>query len=98
MARGHYHEQVARYLEHFDRDQLLVLKAEEFFADPAAGYLAACRHLGIREWIPEEFDNLNANTYLKPLPDEVRRLLVDSFRESNQRLSDLLGRSFDWEG
>ena len=97
VARGIYHEQVARYLEHFEHDQILILQAEAFFADPAAGYLEVCRHLGIREWIPEEFDNLNANTYLKPLPDEVRRLLVDGFREPNERLTELLGRSFGWD-
>ena len=96
VARGRYHEQLVRYLEHFDREQILVLQSEAFFAEPRKGYLEACRHLGISEWAPNGFDNLNANTYLRPLPEDVRGLLVDKFHEPNERLFELLGESFDW--
>ena len=39
---------------------------------------------------------MNANTYLRPLPEDVRGLLVDKFHEPNERLFELLGESFDW--
>jgi Sulfotransferase domain len=46
-ARSHYGESLAAFLTVFARDQLLVLVAEEAFADPATARVAVAEFLGI---------------------------------------------------
>lgn len=52
VARSRYEAQLARYLAHFPASQLLVLKAEDLFADPAAVWR---RVLGFLELEPTEW-------------------------------------------
>lgn len=44
---GLYGEQVARYLDHFPRDQLAVFLYDDFVADPQGVFSAICRHIGV---------------------------------------------------
>jgi len=48
-------------------------------------------------WEPPRYQVLKSSSYQSPMPQETRQKLVDYFRPYNQRLSDLLGRDFDWD-
>ncbi len=52
LSRGHYAEQLDRWFAHIGREQVLVLRAETMFQDPAATFAEVCRHLGIPPWEP----------------------------------------------
>ena len=47
LARGRYVEQLRRWFSLFPRDQFLVLKSENFYRDPAAGYRQVTDFLGL---------------------------------------------------
>ena len=47
VYRGLYAKQIARYLEHFPREQLLLLTFEDYRADPLATLSEAARFLGL---------------------------------------------------
>lgn len=47
VERGFYGRQLARLLEFFPRDQLLVLNSEELKSDPTAALVKICRFLGV---------------------------------------------------
>lgn len=95
--RGRYAEQLRRYLQHFDRSQLLVLPSEALKTDTAATMERICAFLGI----PPELDRLDLNprgigSYSRELPPEVEEHLDAYFRPLNRDLYELLGEDFGW--
>ena len=96
LARGLYAEQLERWLQHFPREQLLVLQSERFFADPAGGYRRIVHFLGLPDHELDEYEAVNVGSYSEMDP-ATRAKLVDYYREPNERLYALLGERFDWE-
>lgn len=47
IERGHYHEQLQRWLDHVDREQLLVVLFEDFTADPGREMQRVYAHIGV---------------------------------------------------
>lgn len=95
LTRGLYAEQLEGWLEHFPREQLLVLQAESFFADPLAGYARVLRFLDLDFYAPDRCEALNTGSYAGLDPD-VRATLAGFYQPHNQRLYALLGEEFDW--
>jgi hypothetical protein len=95
FARGLYAEQLERWLEHFPREQLLVLKAEDMLARPTETYAEVLAFLGLREWALDDFPEHNKKPYLAIDPG-VRTRLEERFAEPNARLARLLGDDFGW--
>lgn len=106
LARGIYADQIQNWLHFFPKEQLLVLKSEDLYKDPAAVLKTTFDFLGLPGGnLNKEFKN-----YVRPhkkgykfqfnhpkmLP-ETRQQLVEYFRQHNQRLSGLLRRDFSWE-
>lgn len=96
VARGMYADQVERWLAHFPREQLLVLRAEDFLARPAEVYAETLDFLGLRPWHLDDFTPRNRKPYTAIDP-AVRALLEERFAQPNARLARLLGRDFGWE-
>jgi hypothetical protein len=94
--RGLYADQLERWFEHFPRERVLVLCAEQFFDQTAETYARVLDFLGLSAWAPEEFPVMNANPSAAP-PPEVRARLEHRFAEPNERLFALLGERFPWE-
>jgi hypothetical protein len=98
--RGCYDEQLARWFEHYPREQVLVLRSEELFADPAASVselerfagLAPGRHIAFRNWsAPSAADRSTiptptVNAGDRDALDELRTF----FEPHNRCLADLL--------
>lgn len=91
LSRGHYAEQLERWLTAFPRDRFLVLKSEDFFAEPGETLQRVFRFLGVpqREF-PELTPNQKYPTYPK-LTDTTHRKLEDYFALHNERLRQLFG-------
>jgi hypothetical protein len=101
VARGRYAEQLERWLEVYPRHQLLVLRSEDLYAEPAETYRRILGFLDLPAWEPPEFRNYSfigpfGGTYPDP-PDPVRQFLANSFSEPNRRLVHLLGDEFRWQ-
>ena len=95
--RGHYAEQLKRYLEYFDRNQLLVLPSEWLRDYTNSTLTRICSFLDIPSF-PEQFDARprGVGTYKRELVPETEAYLTEYFRPLNEELYKLLGEDFGW--
>ncbi|MBA4116584.1 MAG: sulfotransferase domain-containing protein [Rubrobacter sp.] len=105
LSRGVYVEQLVRWAEHFDEEQTLVLKSEDFFGSPVDTLEVVLGFLGLPEWEPEPSEPRGKNSderkkfkgkYKREMDPETRRRLEEYFEPHNRRLYDYLGVDFGW--
>jgi hypothetical protein len=96
LSRGLYADQLERWYAHFPREQLLVIRAEDFSSRPTEIYSEVLRFLGVREWQPTDFIARNRGTYA-PIDPELRAQLEERLAEPNARLAALLGWERTWD-
>jgi hypothetical protein len=95
-ARGEYAAQLERWFAAFPREQVLVLKSEEFFADSARELARVHHFLGLAPVAPKHLKPYHMAEY-PPLDPVVERLLREHFASHNARLALLLGQDFGWD-
>jgi Sulfotransferase domain len=97
VARGLYADQLERWLAYFPREQLLVLRTEDFLARPAEIYADVLQFLGLRE---RPLGKVRYRNRADPasIDPALRARLERRFAEPNARLARLLGRDLGWEG
>lgn len=95
LARSRYAEQLERWFRHADRDQFLILSAEDLFQDPHSVLAETQRFLGLEADMPADVTPRNARTYA-PIPEDVRERLRSELEPHNRRLYELVGRDFGW--
>lgn len=96
LARGFYADQLERWFERFDRERILVLSAEDLFAEPERVLHEAQRFLGLAPHTPGDLSPRNARRYA-PIDERLRTELRRRFAPANQRLYALLDRDFGWD-
>jgi hypothetical protein len=99
LSRGIYVDHLLRWSEFFPREQMLVLKSEDFFDDPNQTLETVFSFLELPEWEPEpsKLENKrNAGRYVDDMDPETRRSLEEYFEPHNRRLYDFLGQDFGW--
>jgi len=95
-SRGLYLEQLDRFLEHFSREQILLLSSEEFFRRPPRTLKRVFEFVGVDESF-NVTDLTPRNVGNRPGVDPgVYEYLNDYFSEPNAALSELLGMEFGW--
>lgn len=95
LARGLYAEQLEAWFRMFPREQLLVIRSEEFFDHTAEVFGQVLDFLELDRWQPPFYRQFNAAEY-GAMDPAVRQRLVAYFAPHNQRLYDLMGRDFGW--
>ena len=82
-ARGFYHRDIGRWLEHFDAGQLLVLQYEQCAADPVGQLARTFAFLGLDPFTPEGLrPSVHSSAEERSALDEQDRLrLVDLYRD-----------------
>jgi len=102
LERGLYAEQIEHWLQHFRREQLLVIGAEKFFVDtlPVLGRVfnflglpAWSGDTAVKRWIAQKY---SYSRYAE-MDENVRQKLTEHFRSHNERLYRLMGENFGWE-
>ncbi|MEG4587393.1 tetratricopeptide repeat protein [Microcoleus sp. MOSTC5] len=96
LARGRYIEFIKKWRAFFPREQLLILKSEDFYAGAATTLKQVLEFLDLPEYQLSEYQNANPGSYQR-VNESVRDRLSDYFRPYNQELEEYLGRQFDWE-
>lgn len=97
IARGRYVEQLRNWTKHFPLEQILVLRSEDLFAEPARIYAETVRFLGLREHDLGTYERYNAARDLEGLTPHLRTTLGDYFRPFNDQLAAFVGRDFGWD-
>ncbi len=97
LARGVYQPQLAAWMEHFPREQFLVLPSETFYAQPQATYTRVCDFLGLPSGPARDIDPPRLNHQPgEAMKDETRRWLRRYFAPHNADLARFLGQDFAW--
>jgi Sulfotransferase domain len=95
VSRGLYAEQISRWLEHFPREQLLVLRADDLFGRTQETYADVLRFVGLRESTLTDVEPHNRQSY-PPMNSETRQRLRELYAEPNAQLAELLGWPEAW--
>lgn len=109
LTRGIYVDQLQRWLQYFPKEQLLLLKSEDLYSNPAKVMRQTFEFLEV----PSDDYSCKPKKYkqyrlpvkkgykIKDSPpkmnSDLRQQLIEYFRPHNQRLKELVGRDFDWD-
>jgi sulfotransferase family protein len=105
LSRGVYVDQLLRWSRFFSREQMLVLKSEDFFERPKETLKVVLKFLDLPEWEPKasetgmerkKRDKRNPGGYEGGMEAATRRRLEEYFEPHNKRLYDYLGTDFGW--
>ena len=95
LARGDYAPQLERWFAHFPREQMLVLRSEDFFDQPARTFAAVAAFLRIAPDLDAAFATHNKSVG-PPLEPALRARLSQHFSPKIVALGELLGRHPGW--
>lgn len=104
IKKGLYLEQLQNWHKHFRKEQFLIIKSEDFYANSQAVILEVHKWLGIEQVYVEKpvyFDpkrgNQNKKNNYPSIPKSGRRQLSEFYRSHNKELFKYLGKEFkDW--
>jgi hypothetical protein len=97
LARGVYLEFIKEWMAVFPREQILILKSEDFYENPDRVLTQIFQFLGLPDYSLPEYKPYNARSYPE-VDDNIQNTLRDYFKPYNQALEDLLGIKFNWNG
>lgn len=96
-GRSQYIEQLPQWMLLFPKEQFLILKSEDLFANPAETVRETLDFLQMpTNGIKKDYKPFNEATYT-PIRPETREYLVEYFKPYNARLYEFLGRDFGWD-
>ncbi|MBA2681853.1 MAG: sulfotransferase domain-containing protein [Ktedonobacteraceae bacterium] len=100
-ARGLYVDQLQRWMDFFPREQFLIIKSEDFYANPDAVFSQTLAFLNLSQPSKQgkkAYKLYNNSKYLQTgLDPHLRKQLVTYYEPHNARLYKFLGRNFDWD-
>lgn len=96
LARGIYVDQLTVWLRLFPKEQFLILRSEEFYADPATTLNRIFAFLKLRSWNGTD-DTIYQHGDYPSMAVATRTQLANYFRPHNERLYEFLGQDFAWE-
>jgi len=97
LSGGKYIEYLKPWFDLFSKEQILVLKSEDLYEEPAKIYKKTLKFLNLPEWeLPQykKYNYLDDKPKMNPI---IRKNLVDYFRPYNEKLYKYLGKNFRWE-
>lgn len=96
LSKGIYVDQLKVFQRYFNKDNILILKSEDFFKDPQSVVNQVFEFLNLPQYNIDKFPIYNESNY-KSLDNSMQKYLVDYFKPHNQRLYEYLGENFDWD-
>jgi Sulfotransferase domain len=96
-SRGLYKEQIERYLQYFEMDQILIIRSEDLFKESNNTLSIVFDFIGVdKTFKVKDFSPRNVGTSRIKVSPEVYEYLNDYFLPYNHALYQLLGKEFDW--
>jgi hypothetical protein len=96
ISQGLYADALARWLQHYPREQVYVMASESFMREPQLTYDGVLRFLGLPPFRLPDTTPLNGGPSAT-MAERTRRELAERVAPHNRRLEELLGMRFDWE-
>ncbi len=95
LARSRYAEQLTAWYACFSREQILIIRSEDFFSDPGKIFQVVFHFLGLPSH-PVELTKKEKYPVYPPMKPETRQKLANYFEPCNRQLCELTGRDFGW--
>jgi hypothetical protein len=95
LERGLYIDQIEHWMKFFSKEQLLILKSEDFFSSPAEELKKTLRFLDLPDFELKVYPKVNTGKY-KKMPSTTRQRLQAFFKNYNNRLNIWAGKDFGW--
>ena len=92
---GIYIYQIENWFKFFKKSQILIIKSEDFFKNPAKFTNDVFTFLGLSDY------SINSNTIFQketnvPMDKSTQKWLEEFYKPFNEQLYQLLGRDFNW--
>lgn len=95
LARGRYVEHLPAWLDAYPAEQVMVLRAEDMYADPAAVFIRVQHFLGIAACPDVDLKTYNERSK-PPIAPATKAQLAEYYRPFNTALEERLGRDMGW--
>lgn len=95
LGNSLYYYHLKRWLNHFPREQFLILPSQTMFEQPEATLKQLYHHLGLEHSPEQDYPQYNAGTY-EPIAPELRQTLAEFLAPPTRQLESLLNCSFNW--
>lgn len=96
LDRGIYSLQIERYLKHFNLNQILILKSEDFFQDPQATLDKTTDFLTIDQFSFSDTKPRGVGKYKTKTDPQIIKELNEFFKPYNKQLYDQIGFDMGW--
>jgi Sulfotransferase domain len=98
LKRGLYADQLKNLFRFFSREQILILKSEDFFSNPGLSFQQVLSFLQIPSWEPEKFQLFNTRAEKSVgLNQKTKEQLKEYFYPHNIQLNEMLSQKFNWD-
>jgi hypothetical protein len=94
LRRGIYVDHLLHWTKFFTKDQILVLKSEDFFERTLETLNVVLEFLDLPNWEPEALEKRNKGKYEAEMDPATRRRLEEYFEPHNERLYKQWGVDF----
>ena len=88
-----YHQQIKNWQQYFPKEQILILKSEDFYANPAQTLNQTLKFLELPPHTIENYPKYNSGSYPEIYP-ATKQYLINYFQPHNQKLAKDLGITF----
>ncbi len=96
LDRGKYSEQLKRWFDYFDDEQILIIKSEELFNDTQNQMSRVFRFLGLKDRKVQNVKIHNKGKKTGGMNPKTEKKLREYFRPYNEELSEILEREIIW--
>jgi len=96
LSRGHYFEQISRWLNYFDREQLLVIKSKNFFDNTRLSLNKVFEHIGIKKYQLDIKQVHNKGKYKNEIKEKTLTKIENYYKGKNEKMYKLVGKKFNW--
>jgi len=97
VTGGVYVDAIKNFFEVFPKKQFLILRSEDFFANPEVPLKQVTDFLNLPTWKLKNQKKYNFHEKQPKFSGDLRKSLIEYYRPHNERLCKLLNMEFDWD-
>lgn len=96
LTAGKYYDRLKLWFEKFPKEQIFVIKSEDFYKDPNYMYSKTLKFLNLKHWELKTYKKLNYFSDKPKIESSIEKKLSEYFLPHNEKLYKFLGRDFEW--